>query len=53
MNSLQSTVLTSSNEGLFLALDDDDGGDDCDGDDAAFKQRLEDLVIGERTWTWA
>ena len=50
MNSLQSTVLTSSNEGLILALDDDD---DCDGDDAAFKQRLEDLVIGERTWTWA
>ena len=49
MNSLQSTVLTSSNEGLILALDDDDD----DGDDAAFKQRLEDLVIGVRTWTWA
>ena len=49
MNSLQSTVLTSSNEGLFLALD---GDDDCGGDDdAAFKQRLEDLVIGVRTWT--
>ena len=65
MNSLQSTVLTSSNEGLFLALDGDDdcgGDDDVDGDDgggdddggdddAAFKQRLEDLVIGVRTWT--
>ena len=46
MNSLQSTVLTSSNKGLFLALDGDD-------DDSAFKQRLEDLVIGARTWIWA